>query len=128
MYCDCKSHGHLYHNLQWTNIYNHRAKILRNLFLLISLAIFVWTILAVELTLFFNSVSGVYSIKSTGQLIPFIIGVFGVSKTVNSIMVRSIKEAGSRISLVSRNRANISVCHIAISQLAKDLHLGDRTK
>lgn len=88
---------------------------MRNLFLLISLAIFVWTILTVELTLFFNSVSGVYNIQSTGQLIPFIIGIFGLSKTVNSIMVESIKEASSRIFVVSKNRANISVCHIAVS-------------
>lgn len=42
-------------------------------------------IIAIELTLAFNSISGVYEIKSTGQLIPFIIGVCGLWSTINDL-------------------------------------------
>ena len=52
----------------------------------------IWTILSIELTLVFNSVTSVYSIDSTGQLIPFIIGVVGMGKTMNSITVKLIKK------------------------------------
>ena len=34
----------------------------------------IWTILGIELTLLWNSVSGVYAVDSTGQLIPLVIG------------------------------------------------------
>lgn len=35
----------------------------------------VWTIISVELTLAWNNINGVYHIRSTGQLIPFTIGL-----------------------------------------------------
>jgi hypothetical protein len=34
-----------------------------------------WSILAVELTLVWNSVEGVYNIKSTGQIIALVVGL-----------------------------------------------------
>ncbi|KAL9631108.1 MAG: hypothetical protein Q9204_004389 [Flavoplaca sp. TL-2023a] len=40
-----------------------------------SLICLLWTILSVEFTLRFNQINGVYDIRSTGQLIPFIIGL-----------------------------------------------------
>jgi hypothetical protein len=40
-----------------------------------------WSTLAVELTLRWNGVSGVYGISSTGQVIPFVVGV-GILVTV----------------------------------------------
>ena len=61
-------------------------------FLLITLAIVVWTIITVESTLVYNSISGVYSIGTTGQLIPFIIGIVGMGKTINSIIISAIKK------------------------------------
>ncbi|PMD59544.1 uncharacterized protein K444DRAFT_663646 [Hyaloscypha bicolor E] len=48
-----------------------------SLFHLIAL---IYSILAIELTLKWNNVSDVYTIKSTGQLIPFIIGIAGILK------------------------------------------------
>ena len=69
-----------------------RVTRLKVFFLLITLAIVIWTIITVELTLVYNSISGVYTIESTGQLIPFIIGIVGVGKTVDSIMINVIKK------------------------------------
>ena len=86
------------------------------------LAIVIWTIITVELTLSYNSVNGVYSIQSTAQLIPFIIGIFSIGKTVNSIMVRSIKEASFPMIVMPRDRAHISSCVLAVSQLAQDYY------
>ncbi|KAL6716375.1 hypothetical protein ACLMJK_005941 [Lecanora helva] len=60
--------------------------------LLITLFIVIWTILTVELTLAYNSISGVYKIDSTGQLIPFTIGVIGLGKTINSMIINIIKK------------------------------------
>lgn len=34
-----------------------------------------WSVLAVELTLVWNHVEGVYTVKSTGQIIPFVAGL-----------------------------------------------------
>ena len=48
-------------------------------------------IIAIELTLTFNSISGIYTIESTGQLIPFIIGVGGLWKTVNDLLAEHLK-------------------------------------
>lgn len=45
-------------------------------------AAIVWFILAVELTLAWNSVSNIYDLGSTGQLIPFIIGVMGLFRVM----------------------------------------------
>ena len=38
----------------------------------------IWSLVAVELTLYWNGVTGVYGIDSTGQLIPFITGVLSL--------------------------------------------------
>ena len=65
---------------------------LRIALLLILLAIVVWTIITIELTLKFNNVNGVYEIGSTGQLIPFIIGIVSMGKTLNAIWVILIKK------------------------------------
>lgn len=39
--------------------------------------IIIWSILTVELTLYFNTIEGVDVLGTTGQLIPFIIGLIG---------------------------------------------------
>lgn len=46
---------------------------------------FVYSVLAIELTLYWNSISGVYDINSTGQLIPFVIGLLGLLKMTYAI-------------------------------------------
>ncbi len=48
----------------------------------------VWTILSVELTLVWNNISGVYIISSTGQLIPFIVGIVGLAQLLHGISVQ----------------------------------------
>ena len=47
-----------------------------------------WFVLAVELSLSWNSVRGIYDIGSTGQLIPFIIGLLGLLRVLH-IIIRS---------------------------------------
>lgn len=51
-------------------------------------------IVAIELTLAFNSISGVYTMKSTGQLIPFVIGVGGLWTVLNDLMTDYYKVSG----------------------------------
>ncbi|KAI9663154.1 MAG: hypothetical protein M1821_008202 [Bathelium mastoideum] len=47
-----------------------------------------WSILATELILVWNNVDGIYNVSSTGQLIPFIIGVVGLMRLLQAISVR----------------------------------------
>ena len=65
---------------------------LKVFFLLATVIIVILIIIAVELTLVYNSISGVYVIESTGQLISFIIGVVSVEKTTNSIAINVIQK------------------------------------
>lgn len=46
----------------------------------------VWAVLAVELSLSWNKVSGIYTIQSTGQLIPFIIGIVSFVRVVLALL------------------------------------------
>jgi len=55
------------------------------------------TIISVELTLAYNSISGVYTIESTGQLIPLIIGIVGVGRTLNAITINCIKKVSREL-------------------------------
>jgi len=51
------------------------------------LAIILYSILAIELTLDWSNISGVYNVESVGQLIPFIIGAVGLFRTIHSIFI-----------------------------------------
>jgi hypothetical protein len=42
-------------------------------------------IVSIELTLVFNSITGVYDLKSTGQLIPFIVALGGLWAALNDL-------------------------------------------
>ncbi|KAL8787693.1 MAG: hypothetical protein Q9195_007649 [Heterodermia aff. obscurata] len=55
-------------------------------------AIIVWIVVTIELTLKFNHASGIYDLDSTGQLIPFIIGIVSMGKTLNALWVDMIKK------------------------------------
>jgi hypothetical protein len=57
----------------------------RKLVIMSSLGVIVWSILSVELTLKWNGIKGVDEINSAGQIIPFIIGVFGLCRTAHLI-------------------------------------------
>lgn len=50
---------------------------------------FIWSILSVELTLKWNNISNVHDIKSTGQLIPFVIGIVSLLSLLQGISVRN---------------------------------------
>ena len=52
-----------------------------------------WTALSIELTLAWNKVSDIYVLGSTGQLIPFVVGVLGVVRNVHLITVRLSEKA-----------------------------------
>ena len=57
-----------------------------------SLLLVSWFVLAVELTLRWNSVIGIYDIGSTGQLIPFIIGLLGLLRVIHITMRSTYEE------------------------------------
>jgi len=50
-----------------------------------------WAVLSVELTLAWNNITGVNTLNSTGQLIPFIIGVVGFVRLLYGISVEHSK-------------------------------------
>jgi hypothetical protein len=59
-----------------------------------SLFFIAWSVVAIELTLIWNHAQGVYNISSTGQLIPFIVGLAGLLKTLFSLCLGVWKKAG----------------------------------
>lgn len=62
---------------------------------------FFWTILSVESTLSFNRISGVYDIRSTGQLIPFVIGLVRLLSLCHGIILRHADMEAQKIVSVS---------------------------
>lgn len=57
----------------------------------INIIAIVWSILAVELTLRWNNISDIYTINSTGQLIPLITGLVGVVTFLHEVSVEESK-------------------------------------
>jgi len=62
------------------------SRIMIILILRIRAIIMVWSILAVELTLAWNHISGVYTVSTVGQLIPLVIGLSGSLETIYEIL------------------------------------------
>ena len=56
-----------------------------------SIVAITWFVLAVELTLSWNSVGSVYSLSSTGQLIPFITGLLGLVRSVHLVVMEFLE-------------------------------------
>ena len=48
--------------------------------------VLIWSVLSVELTLAWNSVTNIYSIAATGQLIPFIAGMLGFLRNLHLVI------------------------------------------
>ena len=67
---------------------------------MVSLLLISWFVLAVELSLRWNSVTGIYDIGSTGQLIPFIIGLLSLLRVIH-ITIRSTAEEVSSPSMIA---------------------------
>jgi hypothetical protein len=42
----------------------------------------IYSVVGIELTLYWNSINGVYTINTTGQLIPFVIGLLGLLRVL----------------------------------------------
>ena len=63
----------------------------RVLSIVTSFLVIAWFVLAVEFSLRWNSVTGIYDIGSTGQLIPFIIGLLGLLRVIH-VTIRSTDE------------------------------------
>ncbi|KAK6538402.1 hypothetical protein TWF694_011279 [Orbilia ellipsospora] len=56
----------------------------------------VWFILSIELTIAWNDIQGVNTIQSTGQLIPFIIGVTSAAQAIQNVFVSTVKKASNK--------------------------------
>jgi hypothetical protein len=56
----------------------------------------IWAALAVELTIAWNNVTGVYILGSTGQLIPFVVGVLGLLRNIHLIIVRKSEQVSEK--------------------------------
>ena len=67
-----------------------------------------WAIAAVELSLYWNQITGVYTIDSTGQLIPFIIGIVGLLRLFHGLSVEKSNLKSIDILMVSSNRIVLS--------------------
>ncbi|KAF4637404.1 hypothetical protein G7Y89_g680 [Cudoniella acicularis] len=67
---------------QWAK---YASKILNTL-------VFVYSILAIELLIYFNTITGVYDLGSTGQIIPFVIGLATFWKTIIFIVTDRVVE------------------------------------
>jgi hypothetical protein len=75
-----------------------------------SIALFgtIISILAIELTLLWNNIGGVYSISSTGQLIAFIVGLVPLITTIYGVLKETAEavSAEMQISLIVLVTAN----------------------
>lgn len=58
----------------------------------LTLCVIAWFILSIELTIRWNEIQGVDTIDSTGQLIPFIIGVTSSAAALDTLVVAIIKK------------------------------------
>ncbi|KAF2432371.1 hypothetical protein EJ08DRAFT_130734 [Tothia fuscella] len=71
----------------------------------------VWTIISVELTLYWNGITDVYTLNSTGQLIPFIIGAVGFVRLLHGLSVVRSKVSSTDVLLqkkILNGRQNFS--------------------
>jgi hypothetical protein len=82
---------------------------------IVNLACLVWAVVAIELTLVWNHVSGVYSLTSTGQLIPFVIGLVGLLRLIHGLTVERSDIHVTNIFMVS------SECCVQIRGTARAL-------
>jgi uncharacterized membrane protein YuzA (DUF378 family) len=63
--------------------------------------IVIWTVLAVELSLIWSHVTGIYEISSTSQLIPLVVGLSGVMQNTLQVLYKKTREV-SQLYLAAR--------------------------
>lgn len=69
----------------------------------VNISCLAWAVIAIEITLHWNSVSGIYDIATTGQLIPFIIGIVSILRFFLALTVQSTTQYVTNILLVSKS-------------------------
>jgi hypothetical protein len=57
----------------------------------------IWSLIAIELTLFWNGVTGIYDIDSTGQLIPFITGILSLVGLLQATVTTYLRDTYVRV-------------------------------
>ena len=58
--------------------------------------VIIWSSISIELTIAWNEISGVYILGSTGQLIPFVVGVLGLVRNLHLIAMKMSETAARR--------------------------------
>ena len=91
--------------------------------LLVASFTIVWSILAIELTIRWNSITEVNTIKTTGQLIPFVIGIGGLFQVVYNIGKEnaeksSVSHSRTFFNLFSKKQLTPSLSSIRTSSVA----------
>ncbi|GAP84267.1 hypothetical protein SAMD00023353_0700700 [Rosellinia necatrix] len=74
----------------------HKRRRMQTLGILVSACIFSTMVVGIELAVFWNGLRGIYIINSTGQLIPFVIGVLALVRIVYKYIWASKEEADGR--------------------------------
>ena len=80
-----------YLRLQCTNRSSVTARLLCLIFHAFTVVTIVWFVLSIELTLNWNGITGVYTLSSTGQLIPFVIGFMSFMNAIQQTVLVLIK-------------------------------------
>ena len=74
-----------YTNKEWIELSSRCAPLIAPIWI-------VWSILAIELTLFWKGATGIYDISSTGQLIPLVICILTLVGLVQVIVTVYLRE------------------------------------
>jgi hypothetical protein len=83
--------------------YSSRKGLARTIMTLCGLIAIAWSIVTVESSLLWSNITGVNGILSAGQIIPAIVGITSLLKTLNSIILKS-----------ARNVSHISKYHLLL--------------
>jgi hypothetical protein len=81
--------------------FNHRLRWAQPTLYAVNALFLIWAIIAVELCLIWNQVTLVYTLNSTGQLIPLIIGVVGLLRLIQGLSVNKSHLTAIEILMVS---------------------------
>ncbi|KAG6356309.1 hypothetical protein INS49_015696 [Diaporthe citri] len=91
---------------------------------LVNISCLAWAVIAIEITLHWNSISGIYDIATTGQLIPFIIGIVSILRLFLALTVQSTTQYVTNILLVGKlGTCCAYLCHLEF-ELARLTYIG----
>ena len=76
------------------------ARLLCLIFHTFMVATILWFVLSIELTLKWNGITGVYTLSSTGQLIPFVIGFMSFMNAIQQTVLVLIKLVRQRLPML----------------------------